>query len=89
MDAQLLAHLPLKVLQTLYPDFPETGQLCLVGGAVRDALLDRPVSDFDFTSPGSMPSIVNPYSERKEAGIPIDPVTDLSSIATASQAART
>jgi poly(A) polymerase len=59
MDAQLLAHLPLKVLQTLYPDFPETGQLCLVGGAVRDALLDRPVSDFDFTSPGDPSSLAS------------------------------
>lgn len=32
--------------------------------------------------------LVDRYSERKEAGIPIDPVTDLSSIATVPQATR-
>ncbi len=32
--------------------------------------------------------LVDRYSERKEAGIPINPATDLSSIAIAPQAAR-
>jgi len=48
----LLKHPLLTTLGGMLPAFPATGQLCLVGGAVRDAQLGRPVSDFDFTSPG-------------------------------------
>jgi len=48
----LLKHPLLTTLRGMLPAFPATGQLCLVGGAVRDAQLGRPVSDFDFASPG-------------------------------------
>jgi poly(A) polymerase len=47
----LLDHPLLVVLATLSHKFPGTGGLHLVGGAIRDALLHRPVADFDFTSP--------------------------------------
>jgi poly(A) polymerase len=48
----LLEHPLLITLGGMLPGFPATGQLCLVGGAVRDAQLERPVGDFDFASPG-------------------------------------
>lgn len=47
----LIDHPLLAILADLSRKFPETGGLHLVGGAIRDALLRRPVADFDFTSP--------------------------------------
>lgn len=48
--SNLLEHPCLTTLTGLLPRFPEVGQTCLVGGAVRDALLGHPPVDFDFTS---------------------------------------
>jgi poly(A) polymerase len=39
----------ISLLETLLPD---SGECYLVGGALRDWLLERPVSDFDFITPG-------------------------------------
>ena len=47
----LINHPLLVVFAKLSRKFPGTGGLHLVGGAIRDALLHRPVTDFDFTSP--------------------------------------
>lgn len=52
MFAKLADHFALLALQALLPAFPETGQLFLVGGAVRDALRARAPVDFDCTSAG-------------------------------------
>jgi poly(A) polymerase len=46
----LLDHPLLATLANLSHNFPGAGGLYLVGGALRDALLHRPVADFDFTS---------------------------------------
>ena len=52
MFATPVDHSSLLTLQALLPAFPETGQVLLVGGAVRDVLLARAPVDFDFTSAG-------------------------------------
>lgn len=40
----------LTALTGLLPDYPDVGEIYLVGGAVRDLLLGYPPVDFDFTS---------------------------------------
>ncbi|GAA1857637.1 CCA tRNA nucleotidyltransferase [Microbacterium koreense] len=54
------------VVDTLARAFDDAGfELAIVGGPVRDALLDRPVNDFDFTTdarPDDILRIVKPIS---------------------------
>lgn len=47
---RLVAHPLLDTLADLLRKFPETGSLHLVGGALRDTLLDRSPLDFDLTA---------------------------------------
>lgn len=51
MFTALAEHPQLLALKALLPTLPGTGQLCLVGGALRDALLGQVPADFDLTSP--------------------------------------
>ena len=46
----LFKHPCLTTLTVMLPRFPEVGKTCLVGGAVRDALLGHSPVDFDFTT---------------------------------------
>ena len=43
--------LPVEILSKIQPAFPIDGDVYLVGGAVRDSLLARPITDLDFTLP--------------------------------------
>ncbi len=45
-----LDHPLLSQLTGMVPDHPACGRLCLVGGAVRDALLGQSPADFDLTA---------------------------------------
>jgi poly(A) polymerase len=52
MFAYLAEHSLLLALTGLLPAFPNAGQVCLVGGAIRDLLLGRSPKDFDFACAG-------------------------------------
>lgn len=53
-------NLPLTTLAAGVPP----GALYLVGGAIRDALLARPVADFDLTSPGDPTPLASDFARR-------------------------
>lgn len=43
--------LPLEILTKIQPAIPKNSEVYLVGGAIRDSLLARPITDLDFTLP--------------------------------------
>ena len=62
--SNLLEHPSLTALTGLLPRFPEVGKTCLVGGAVRDALLGHPPVDFDFTSEHDPTPLARAYAKQ-------------------------
>ncbi|MBN2547887.1 MAG: HD domain-containing protein [Anaerolineales bacterium] len=48
------SHLPLDLLKQIQAFLPEDTPLYVVGGAIRDAMLDRPIHDLDLILPGNV-----------------------------------
>ncbi len=61
------------ILDQLREILPAGQSVYLVGGAVRDALLQRPVHDYDFVTPGNALQIAKQVAARLEAAyFPLD-----------------
>lgn len=69
------------LLERLRALLPEGQPLYLVGGAVRDLLLGRPIQDFDFTLPGDAISFARRLAGQLSAAFyPMDAVHDVGRI---------
>ncbi|MBJ7249314.1 MAG: HD domain-containing protein, partial [Thermoleophilia bacterium] len=63
-----------RALIPLQEAFAGDGDLWLVGGAVRDVLLDRPLSDWDLVTTGDAERTARTYS--KAIGAPVFPLSE-------------
>ena len=63
-----------RALVPLQEAFAGDGELWLVGGAVRDVLLDRPLSDWDLVTTGDAEQTARSYS--KSIGAPVFPLSE-------------
>ena len=63
-----------RALVPLQQAFAGDGDLWLVGGAVRDVLLDRPLSDWDLVTTGDAEQTARTYS--KAIGAPVFPLSE-------------